>query len=123
LFASVIYLIHSFDLNFKDFLFFKTDLSTGKSMTYGALIESINFIGNALQKRGFRPSDTLFFIANNHLEMAIAYLAVWFIGGCSVSLGVSCFSGLKNLLLLVEKYVNEIFYYHFLLLPNDIKYS
>ena len=62
-------------------------------MTYGQLIESIDGIRYSLWKRGFRPYDTVIFMANNHLEMAITYLAVWSIEGCCASLGLNSFPG------------------------------
>ena len=63
-------------------------------MTYEQLIESVVLLGSALRKRGFRPSDTVLFMANNHLEIVITYLAVWLIEGCSATLGLTDFSGM-----------------------------
>ena len=66
-------------------------------MTYGELIESINCIASALQKKGFRSNDTVLLMAKNHIEMVITYLAVWSIEGCSASLGISycCLPGVE----------------------------
>jgi len=79
-------------------------------MTYGELIESINCIASALQKKGFRSNDTVLLMAKNHIEMVITYLAVWSIEGCSASLGVSycCFSGTKSAAFNFKK-INSLF--------------
>lgn len=76
----------------------KTDLSTGKSMTYGQLIKAVNRVESALWNRGFRPSDTVLFAVSNHLEVAITYLAVWALEGCCASLGLDSFPGAKSLI-------------------------
>jgi len=56
-------------------------------MKYGEMIETVDRIGYALKNHwGFRPNDTVLFIANNQLEMAIHYLAVWAFEGCFASL-------------------------------------
>jgi len=68
-------------------------------MKYGEMIETVDRIGCALRKRGFRASDTVLFIANNQLETAISYLAVWAIEGCPASLGLDSFTGIHNFFL------------------------
>lgn len=77
-------------------------------MTYGQLIDSIDGIRYSLWKRGFRPNDTVIFMANNHLEMAITYLAVWSLEGCCASLGLNSFPGkTKNYVNNYKDYITD----------------
>ena len=74
-------------------------------MKYGEMIETVDRIGCALRKRGFRASDTVLFIANNQLETAISYLAVWAIEGCPASLGLDSFTGMYSIISFVLSYI------------------
>jgi len=73
-------------------------------MTYEQLIESIDRLGSALRKRGFRPNDTVLFMAKNRLEIAISYLAVWLLEGCSANLKLDNFPGDANNLKVIYIY-------------------
>lgn len=62
----------------------KTDLTTGKSISYAELAKIINQTSSSLRRRGFRPCDVVAIMAANHLEVPIIFFAAWKAGGgCS----------------------------------------
>lgn len=72
----------------------KTDLTTGKSMSYAELARTIDRTSYSLRRIGFRPGDVLVVIAASHLEMPIIFCAAWKAGGGCSALDVGFLAGI-----------------------------
>ena len=66
--------------------FGKSDVSTGKSLTYSQLLSAMDRVASALVKRGFQPQDTVLFMSSNHVEFPVLFFAVWMLGGSNACL-------------------------------------
>ena len=72
----------------------KTDVSTGRSMTYIQLLTGIRSVASGLRKRGLRTGDSCVVIGTNYIELPLMSLAVWRAGGVQACLGISLQKGI-----------------------------
>ncbi len=72
----------------------KTDVSTGKSMTYNQMLTAVRSVASALRKRGLKSGDTLIVIGSNFIELPLMSLGVWRAGGVQAALSVSLPQGI-----------------------------
>ena len=68
-------------------------MSTGKSMTYSQLLNAMDRVASAFLKRGFKPQDTVLFMASNHVEFSVIFFAIWMLGGSGACLTLNLLPG------------------------------
>merc|ERR1712071_200588 len=52
------------------------DVSTGKTMTYSEMVDSVTRLASALRKRGLKVGDSVLMMATNSIEIALSIFSV-----------------------------------------------
>lgn len=67
----------------------KTDVSTGKSMSYIQMVNYMRSVASGLRKRGCNPGDNVVIIDSTHIEIRLMLLGAWRAGGTLSCLSIS----------------------------------